>query len=278
MTVSNLVILHPTTFPEIRAASVHSPGERISGSRNEVWLCPAYSGSTTLLMYVKPFLGIRQIVAELVGAQVGLCLGLPCPPPFLVSVAPHHVGGPRGGQARLTFGAQHVGPASRAFPVRSLSVMLEMLKKTRHAEGTCLLDEWIANAVRGPGDILFDASKAVWLVDHEAAFDPNVRPDEAVTNWLANELAQGLNRTQRADFLARLAAKLRPVADSRLGRMPPELQAAERGPEAYRAVIEFLEARLNHLGDLLSKRMLPEQLTLSNLPQSNDDAQRAADL
>ena len=271
MAKGKVVQIQPTIFPEVRAASVHSPGERISGSRNEVWLCPAYSGSSTLLLYVKPFLSVRKIVAELVGAQVGICLGLPCPPPYIVSVAPHLIGGPRG-PSRLTFGAQHVGPHSRAFPVRSLSVMLEMLRKTKHAEGTCLLDEWIANSVRGPGDLLFDTQKAVWLIDHEGAFEASTRPDEAVTNWLATQLLEGLTRAQRTDFLTRLNLKLQPLANARLGRMPPELSQADRGPETYRAVIEFLEARLAHLGDLLSKRVLPEQMTLDDIPEASNDS------
>lgn len=272
-----VIELKPTAFAEVRVASVHSPGQKLSGSRNEVWLCPAYSGADTLMLYVKPFLTVRQVVAELVGAQAGLCLGLPCAPPFLVSVAPHHVGGPRGA-ARLTFGCRQVGAHGTAFPVRNLAIMVEMLRKTKHAEAACVLDEWIANSVRGPGDIVFDAEKAVWLIDHEGAFDPAVRPDEAVTNWLANELVSSLSRAQRTEFLARLNAKLQPIVGTRLGRMPPELRQVERGVETYKAVIEFLEARLTHLGALLSARVIPEQLTLDNPNPASDDTERAADV
>lgn len=274
---AKVVELQPTAFTEIRVASVHSAGQRLSGSRNEVWLCPAYSGTDTAMLYVKPFLSTRQVVAELVGSQVGLCLGLPCPAPFLVTVAPHHVGKPRG-QARLTFGCQQVGPTGTVYPVRNLALMVEMLRKTKHSEATVVLDEWIANSVRGAGDIVFDTQKAVWLIDHEGAFEPSVRPDEAVTNWLAGQLIAGLTRSQRTEFLARLHAKLRPVMGARLGRMPPELRQIERGPETYRAVLEFLEARLSYLGALLSARVVPEQMTLDNLTPESDDPERAADV
>ncbi len=49
----------------------------------------------------------------------------------------------------LAFGCQQVGPTSLAYPVRNLSLMLDLLRKAKATEGACVLDEWIANAVRG---------------------------------------------------------------------------------------------------------------------------------
>src|SRR5262245_23473907 len=118
---SKVVEIRPTAFVEVRAASVHSPGQRLTGSRNEVWLCPAYSGSDTAMLYVKPKLPVRQFVSELIGAQLGIALGLPCPAPYIVSVAPHLIGGERG-PARLTFGSRQVGST---FVVRNRALMLE---------------------------------------------------------------------------------------------------------------------------------------------------------
>jgi hypothetical protein len=269
---AEIIPLRQSSWPEVRAASVHSGGARIVGSRSEVWLCPAYSGSDAVMLFVKPALTVRQLVAELVAAQVGLCLGLPCPPPFLVSIAPHHVGRPRG-PSLLAFGCQQVGPSAAAYPVRNLSLMLEMLRKAKIAEGVCVLDEWIANSVRGPGDIVFDPHHAVWLIDHEGAFEAHVRPDEAVTNWLAQQLTAMLTtRSQRAEFLARLHARAFPVANTPLGHMPPELRDVPGGEATYGAVLEFLAARLRHLGDLLDARVIPEQQSIDLQNPSDDSA------
>jgi|GEM_PF-4470498 len=222
------------------------------------------------MLFVKPALSVRQLVAELVAAQVGSCLGLPCAPPFLVSVAPHHVGRTRG-PASLAFGCQQVGPTGAAYPVRNLSLMLEMLRKAKLTDGVCVLDEWIANSVRGPGDIVFDPHQCVWLIDHEGAFEAHVRPDEAVTNWLANHLAATLTtRAQRSEFLARLHGRAAPMIDAKLGRMPPELRQVPGGEATYGAVLEFLVARLHHLGALLSARLIPEQRAISISSLSDD--------
>lgn len=171
-------------LPEIRQGSVHSPGQRLNGSRNEVWLCPAYSGADDVMLYVKPGLTLRQIAAELVVAQVATAMKLPVPQPYLVVVQPHCIGRPRGPQM-LAFGSEQVGPRGLATPVRNLDLMLKMLQKAKAAEGTATLDELVANDVRGPGDIVFDPEGQVWLIDHEAALDRGLKADEAVNNWLA---------------------------------------------------------------------------------------------
>jgi hypothetical protein len=117
---TNIIKFPSGDFPEVFGASVHSDGVRIEGSSNEVWLCPAYSGSRELMLYVKPRLTERQVVAEVVAAQAGICLGLPCPQPYLVSVAMRHVGGRRD-LVQTCFGCEQVGPRSAARPVRSLA-------------------------------------------------------------------------------------------------------------------------------------------------------------
>ncbi|WP_416762258.1 HipA family kinase [Roseateles sp. So40a] len=269
---AQIIPLRRSSLREIRTASIHSAGVRINGSRNEVWLCPAYSGADTVMLYVKPGLTVRQLVAELVAAQVGHCLGLPCPDPFIASVAPHHVGRARG-PTMLAFGCQQVGPTSLAYPVRNLSLMLDLLRKAKATEGVCVLDEWIANAVRGPGDIVFDAQQSVWLIDHEGALEAHIRPDEAVTNWLAGQLDITLQtRSERAEFLGRLHQLARSLTVAQIHGVPPEMRDIERGDSTYAAVLEFLAARLDHLGSLLSARVIPEQRAFDMRDPSNDSA------
>lgn len=277
---TNVIKFPRGDFHEVLGASVHSSGVRISGSRNEVWLCPAYSGSRELMLYIKPKLAERQVIAELVAAQVALCLGLPCPQPYLVTVAPQHVGGRRGA-AQVCFGCEQVGPRSAARPIRSLAVMLDMLRKAKAAEGTVVLDEWIANPVRSTGDILFDPEGAVWLIDHEAALAPGIQATEAVTNWLASRLIEGQTAQERARLLDTLRARSRPAHTAQVVFTPMELENVSRGAELYREATDFLKERLNHLDYLLSNRVLPEQGHLGQNStdfSAKDEANRTSNL
>lgn len=258
---SNVVAFSDSGFPEVGHASVHSPGVRLDGSRNEVWLCPAYSGGRTVMLYVKPGLTTRQVVAELVAAQVGGLLGLPCPRPFLVTVAPHLVGGARG-KSLLTFGCEQVGPRSLARPIRDLDLMFESLQKAKLAERGAVLDELIANSVRGPGDVVFDLEGKVWFIDHEASLDGTVGSDRAVTNWLAFRLGEGQAVGERVALLEALRKAAAKIPDIRVGRMPPELGKLIEGQRIYRESMSFLSERRRHLDQLLSERVLPEQLYL----------------
>lgn len=42
---AQVIPLQSTSFCDIRIASVHGEGNRVQGSRNEVWWCPAYAGA-----------------------------------------------------------------------------------------------------------------------------------------------------------------------------------------------------------------------------------------
>ena len=120
------------------------------------------------MMYVKPKLNTRQIVAEILCAQIAIAMGLPCAKPYLVTVASHHVGMPRGHNF-LAFGSQQVGTRSTAKVIRNLDIMFEALQKAKAAEGISVLDEWAANSVRHERDMVFDPKGHIWIIDHEAA-------------------------------------------------------------------------------------------------------------
>lgn len=267
-------------LPEIRQGSVHSPGQRLNGSRNEVWLCPAYSGADDVMLYVKPGLTLRQIAAELVVAQVATAMKLPVPQPYLVVVQPHCIGRPRGPQM-LAFGSEQVGPRGLATPVRNLDLMLKMLQKAKAAEGTATLDELVANDVRGPGDIVFDPEGQVWLIDHEAALDRGLKADEAVNNWLASRLRENLPHDKRDELLAALRAQATKARKIELSGSSGDLGLLNGGVVTYIAVLKFIEERLNHLDRLLSERILPEQKYLVETPEksaTDHDTERAADI
>lgn len=277
---TQVIDLPKDKLPEIRLGSVHSPGAQLTGSRSEVWLCPAYSGSQGVMLYVKPRLTQQQLVAELLVAQVAMAMKLPVPQPYIVSVPPHCVGRPRGPNM-LAFGCEQVGPRGLAQPVRSLALMLRMLQTAKAAEGAATLDEWVANDVRGPGDIVFDPEGQVWLIDHEGAFGNGTKLDQAVTNWLADRLRDDLEVDQRDKLLAALRAQATKARRLQLIGSPDDLNLLNSGKITYIATLKFLEDRLNHLDRLLSERVLPDQRYLVENEDDTTiehDADRSADI
>src|SRR3569832_1028114 len=174
-------------LPPLRVASTSGTGTQQHGTRNEVWLCPAYSDGQGVMLYVKPKLSQRALFTEVLAAQLGQCMGLPCPDPYLVTVNLGHVGGARGKRV-LAFGSEQVSQRSLARSVPNIDVLVRLLKQFKIAEGIAVFDELIGNSVRSPSDILFDPESGPHLVDHEAAMDALLRPDAAATNWLAQQL------------------------------------------------------------------------------------------
>lgn len=272
--------LPKNVLPEILHGSVHSPGAKIRGSSNEVWLCPAYSGARDVMLYVKPALTLRQVIAELVVAQVARGMGLPAPQPYLVSVKPECVGRPRG-PAIMAFGSEQAGTKGLATPVRNLDLMLRMLQKAKVAEGTAVLDELVANNMRGPGDIVFDPEGGVWLIDHEAALGKGVRTNESLTNWLAARLKDHCDQADRAPLLSSMRAQAIKARNLQLQAEHADMQHLNGAIAVYDQVLEFVQTRLTHLDQLLSERIFPEQQYLQDTPLTTPhfyDAPRATDL
>lgn len=230
------------------------------------------------MLYVKPNLSVRQVISEVIVAQIGIGMGLPCPQPFLVSVAPHCVGRPRG-RALIAFGSEQVGPRGLATPIRSRDIMLEMLRKLKLSEATAVLDEYVANDVRGPGDVVFDPMGSVWLIDHEAAIPKGMRFDASVTNWLGDRLRDETEPHKRDELLSALRAQAIRVRKLQMGPTPAPMDRLEGGRDSYNDALKLLHNRLTALDYLLSKRALPEQgYLLEAIALTKHDAQRATDL
>lgn len=223
------------------------------------------------MIYVKPRLSVRQIVAELLSSQLAISAGLPCPQPYLVNLKPQFVGGPRGAP-EFCFGCEQVGSSSAVQSVKNLAIALEMLKKAKAAEGVAVLDEWIANPVRHTNDILFNPEGAVWLIDHEGALAAGLSPGEAVSNWLAMCLKNGLPVADRVKLLSMLRVKSSSAQAPKIGRPPVELGHIPSGMDLYRAAMEFLRQRVHELDRLISQRIVPEQGYLEAGIESNGAA------
>lgn len=263
-------------LPPLRVAATSSTGNRQHGSRNEIWLCPGFCDGSGVMLYLKPALPLRSMLVEALAAQLGQCLKLPMPNPYLVTVNPVHVGRPRG-KPLLAFGCEQVSERSLARVIRDLDQLLQLLQKLKLAEGVCAFDEWIGNSVRSPSDVLFDPEGRAYLIDHEGSMEPIMKSDAAVTNWLAARLLERQTPAERPGLLRALRAKVAAAHRARLGPIPAAVQYAQDGVAIYRALLDFLSARLQHLDQLLSERVMPGQLYLKPQPQA-DDAERPSHL
>lgn len=275
-TGTNVVEMNAGELPPLRVASTSSTGNRQHGSRNEIWLCPAFCEGNGVMLYLKPALPLRAMLVEALAAQLGQCLRLPIPNPYIVTVNPVHVGRPRG-RPLLAFGSEQVSERSLARVIRDLDQLLQLLQKLKLAEGVCAFDEWIGNSVRSPSDVLFDPEGRAYLIDHEGSMEASIRPDAAVTNWLAARLMERLTPAERPALLRALRAKVAAAHRARLGPIPAAVQYAQDGVAIYRALLDFLSKRLQHLDQLLSERVMPGQLYLKPQPDA-DDTERPAHL
>jgi hypothetical protein len=277
MTAAKVVPIRAVELPGLGMASVASTGRRIDGSRNEVWLCQAYGATGQgLVLYVKPKLSPRALLVEALAAQIGQCIGLPCPDPYIVTVNPLYVGGARG-KHLVAFGSLQVG-SGLARPINDLASMLDSLEKLGLAPAACAFDEWIANPVRGPGDVMFDPeASAVFFIDHEAAMDPLTAAGAAVTNWIAARVLERTAPGKRMELLKAIRGRAAAAHKAQLGQVPSVVQIAQDGVTIYRSLLEFLAQRLSHLDRLLSLRILPEQGYLAQ-PPTEDATDRATDV
>lgn len=250
-------------LPHIGVAVTCGEGNRVSGSRSEIWYCPAYGpDSQQLTLYVKVGLSHRAIMVEILAAQVAQAVGLPTPDPYIVRVRPTHVG-QTSTKNLIAFGTLDVSTRAMARPARALAPLFSLLEKLKLADLACAFDEWVANDVRSPSDILICPESRLYLIDHEAAMAEDVSPDATVTNWLAIQLMQGLTDAERVLLLRRLRGRLAAFRRVTFDGSPLAIGYLQNGETIYQELVNFMIARLEHLDRLLSQRVIPEQLYLT---------------
>lgn len=254
-----VVPLRPSPLPSVEIATPLGGEARVPGSRNEIWLTPAQGADgRRLMLYAKPQLTPRQLAVEVLAAQVGQAAGLPCPNSYVIRAR-----SPRFGLAaseiRFAFGSEREG-RGLASSIRDRNYLFEVLEQAKLLVPAIVFDEWIANPVRGPGDVLFDTEKGAVLIDHEAAMDASVRPQEAVINWLGDRVVESTPPAKRLEMLTRARDVIAMLGE--LDLTPTTVSALNSVPgaiDAYREGLHFLNARRVELDRLISRRLMPEQ-------------------
>lgn len=257
----NVVALPANKLPAIYIAATAQLGARISGSRNEVWACTAYSEGQPVNLIIKLGLSTRAMMVEVLCAQLASCLGLGASPPYLVTVNPRHVGRANGTPV-LTFGVESVSERGHARPIRSLDLLLQTLDSMKVTDLACAFDEWVANDVRSPSDILVGTDSRVYFIDYEAAMGPHLPPNATATNWLADRLLERTSTSERAAFLRKLRSRMAALQRLQMGEVPSAVQFSQDGVAIYTQLLQFLQERLSHLDQIMTQRVLPQQMYL----------------
>lgn len=272
----NVVALPSAELPPLQVVSTSQIGNQIRGSRNEIWLCPGYTfHGDPVMVYVKLGLSTRAMFTEALCAQVARCIGLQCPTPYIVTVTPRHVGR-AGSSPALAFGAEDLSTKSMARPLNAMKVLLDLLDSHKVSDLACVFDEWIANDVRSPSDILVSPEPRIFLIDHESAIGEGLRPEATVTNWLASRLIERTDGKDRQLLLGKLRARVNALRRVHLGDAPLAAQFSPDGVEIYRTLVQFLVDRLEHLDRLLSERVLPDQRYLTEAPPNQASTNAAS--
>jgi hypothetical protein len=132
------------------------------------------TGSQTVDAFIK-VLTPRQLINEIIAAELGHALSLPMPKGFLVLAGPNDgYGDPApfwaNGPERLLF-ASEAAPKGIWRPVKRVSPypLRHFLEWTSLPVTVCF-DEWIANVDRNLGNFLFDGAGKFLLIDHSHVF------------------------------------------------------------------------------------------------------------
>jgi hypothetical protein len=167
----------PIFVPHLSLARALPGAQRLQG--NDSGVNPTYvglvdTGIQNIRAYIK-VLTRRQLVNEIISAQLGHALKLPMPKAFLVignpadgygDPAPQWLAGPD----RLLF-ASEAAPSGVWRPPSAMSPYpTKPIVHWQHLPVTVCFDDWIANVDRHHGNLLFDGKDNFLLIDHSHAF------------------------------------------------------------------------------------------------------------
>lgn len=204
--------------------------------------------------YVK-LLPPKQMYAEVLSASLGRYLGLPVAYTSLVVAMGASVDVNTAQViclASVDTGARPIARIVRQEEVNSL------LHKWAHIRTAIVFDELIANADRNLRNMLLSADGKLWLIDHEEAIDdPLASPNRIICNHLLARLTEDVSEFERRRSSQLTIERARPLAKCDFARqanlsLPGPCQVSE---EHVREVVEFLQARVHHIPQLIGKSM-----------------------
>lgn len=220
---------------------------------NETYRGMMRTHSGDIAVYAKE-LPLREIAVELLCAVIGRELDLPIPEPFLVKMHDNQ---------NLGFACADAGyPDLNQFAdLRNIHIRQKIAEWPKVIQSACF-DEWIANADRHEGNILYDGDSKFLLIDHGLAIREGLAADAAVTNVFMDIATANKDEL----FRQRIKQKTTVITDSY------SKELAEHGgtmldrrfiqPDITAELTGFLINRLNYLTTMMVDKIKTAQSDL----------------
>lgn len=192
-------------------------------------------------------------------------MGLPIPKPIIVKVtAESLLDDMPNGATSLAFGSLDAGYPSFRRHLNNPSSQA-VLAEFNKSFDVGVFDEWIANADRNVGNILFDGGKSFFFIDHELSIPESMSFDEAASD---NQLIRCLY-SLKSEFEKH---KLKRDVQLNIAPLYSEIPFALLSEMTYATsyleesvvidIINFLNARISLLDKLMSSRLSINQMEM----------------
>ena len=244
------------------------PGAELvdEGNINFVWRGLVKLHDRTVHAYVKE-LEPREIFIECLTALLGIHLKLSIPKPILVLIDHRAIPDAAApGQPIIGFGSEDVGYPNLWQKVdRNLPRAKDLLKECKAAPRVAGFDEWIANADRNLGNVLYGGNGEFAFIDHEKAIPPRLLPQQAANqNFIMDVISDGTDISQKYEIKNSIFADVIDVLDKEfLKSIPMQFNFFEdMNYKEATGIISFLEDRLFYVNDLIIDRLGISQLEL----------------
>ena len=239
------------------------PG-RVLPDQPGVQRCPVQLGDEVVDAFVK-HVPLYQVVREVLCALIAEEVGLPVLRPGLV-----RVDGPRPpDQSNFAFATLALSTS----PLRGMlddAEMRRQLGRWPHLALAIAFDEWIGNGDRTPANLLYRGADEFILIDHGEAVPANMAPHRASTaNLLARLAFADVSRDE--EHLALRRVNLAAARFHELDMMSIQVASQAEHWDAAGMLAEvcrWLTDRLDHLNDLLAKRLGIRQQSLPMQPRN----------
>lgn len=224
-----------------------------------------FQGGQQRHAYIK-VLPPKRMYAEVLCATIGRSLGLPMAYTSLLVARGSMLG--INAERVICLASVDTGGVPISRIVRQDEIT-EKLNKWAHIRTAIVFDELIANADRHLRNVLLGGDGKLWLIDHEEAVgDPLNAPHRSICNHLLNKLIADLGDFERRRSGQLLSEKALPLADHNFAThaqnsLPGPCQVSD---QHVREVVEFLQARVHHIPDLLDTGLSLKQRPLDFAP------------
>lgn len=256
---------------EINALSEREPGVYLGGESVEdrdirgknplFYGLVQFSAGRRFHAYVK-LLPPKQMYSEVLSSALGPYLNLPVPYTSVVRARGTDVGLNVANVVCLASVDTAARPIARIVRYDDVNTLLN---KWAHAKTAIVFDELIANADRNLRNMLLGSDGKLWLIDHEEALgDPLSAPHRTICNQLLSKMLADVHEFERRRSAQLINEKAHVLSACDFSEQAKLSLPGPCNVDALHVaeVVEFLEARIHHMPQLISKSLDLKQNTL----------------